>query len=66
MLPSMAAGLLYGFAGLYFWILIRRTVSELLTIAGMKSGRVCCLAWRLASCTDLQDSILGPDPQDCI
>ena len=66
MLPSMAAGLLYGFAGLYFWILIRRTVSELLINcrdeerAGMLPSMAASLLY------GLQDSILGPYPQDCI
>ncbi len=49
-----------------FWVRIRRTVSDPLSIAGMKSGRV---AWRPASWTDCRTLFWGlirrTVPDDC-
>ncbi len=66
MLPSMAAGLLYGFAGLYFGSLTRRTVSELLINCRDEERAEILPSMAAGLLYRLQDSILGPDPQDCI
>jgi hypothetical protein len=61
----MAAGLSYGLQD-SIWVMIRRTVSEPLINcrdeerAGMLPSMAAGLLYRL------QDSVLGPDPQDCI